>query len=418
MNSELNGIQPRHCPICRSENHHTALNLPSTPLGDRFTTDPNIAKSLTSYPLKVDRCVTCGHCFVPYLTEPDESYQHYLFESDQSPGLHRCFTEIASDLGKRHSLTDHDLVLDIGANDGTWLSCFEAIGCDLIAVEPAPRPAEAATGRGITVINDYFTEEKIRSSGLIKKTPKLISMNYAFANISDPIQVLRDIASIADSDTIISVLTGYHPAQLAVGMFDYVYHEHLSYYSCQDFLTMTQSAGLIVSYCCEVPLKGGSLHLEMRKADSGIEQSTLFAMMLKREAWLDQPRNIQWGLMNEKLQQTRSLIQSAIQRVKAQHRPIVGYGASHSTTTLVYSLGIETSLDFVVDDNRAKQGRYSPGTGIPVDSPECLSRYPEACVVILGWQHGQQIIDALRRRGFRGLVITPFPSFREERLSR
>ena len=418
MKPALIDIQPRPCPICGSENPHTVLNLPNTPLGDRFTTDPNTAKSLTSYPLEVDRCSSCGHCFVPYLMEPDESYQHYLFESNQSPGLHRCFTEIVSDLCKRHSLTNYDLILDIGANDGTWLSCFEAMGCDLIAVEPAPQPAEAATKRGITVINDYFTENKIRSSGLIKKTPKLISMNYVFANLPDPIQVLRDIASISDGDTVLSVLTGYHPAQLAVGMFDYVYHEHLSYYSCQDFLNLAQSAGLIVSYCREVPLKGGSLHLEMRKADSGIEQSTLFAMMLKREAWLDQPRNIQWITMNEKLQQTRSLIQIAIERAKTQHRPIVGYGASHSTTTLIYSLGIESFLDFVVDDNPAKQGRYSPGTAIPVHSPEHLSRQPEACVVILGWQHGPQIIDALRRLGFSGLVVTPFPSFREERLSR
>lgn len=418
MNSEWNGIQPRHCPVCGSENLHTVLNLPNTPLGDRFTTDPNTAKSLTSFPLEVARCVTCGHCFVPYLTEPDESYQYYLFESNQSPGLFESFTEIVSDLGKRHSLMDHDLILDIGANDGTWLSCFEAMGCDLIAVEPAPQPAEAATRRGITVINDYFTKETIRSSGLIVKTPKLISMNYVFANLPDPIRVLRDIASIADNDTVVSVLTGYHPAQLVVRMFDYVYHEHLSYYSCQDFLTMAQSAGLIVSYCREVPLKGGSLHLEMRKADSGIEQSTLFAMMLKREAWLDQPRNIQWSTMNQKLQQTRSMIQSAIEKAKVQQLPVVGYGASHSTTTLAYSLGIESALDFVVDDNPAKQGRYSPGTAIPVDTPECLSRYPEACVVILGWQHGPQIIDALRRRGFRGLVVTPFPSFREERLSR
>jgi len=417
MKPELIGIQPRPCPICGSESPQAVLNLPNTPLGDRFSINSNTAKSLTSYPLKVDRCCSCGHCFVPYLTEPDESYQHYLFESNQSPGLNRCFTEITSDLVTRHSLTNQDLILDIGANDGTWLSCFEATGCDLIAVEPAPQPAEAAIRRGITVINDYFTLEKIRSSGVIKKSPRLISMNYVFANLPNPIRVLRDIASIADRDTVISVLTGYHPAQLAVGMFDYVYHEHLSYYSCQDFLSMAQSVGLIVPYCREVPLKGGSLYLEMRIEDSGIEQSTLFSLMLKREAWLDQPRNIQWSMMNEKLQQTRTLIQSAIERVKAHHRPIVGYGASHSTTTLVYSLGIELSLDFVVDDNPAKQGRYSPGTAIPVDSPACLSRHPEACVVILGWQHSPQIIDSLRRRGFSGLVITPFPSFREESLS-
>ncbi len=418
MKPALIDMQPRPCPICGSENFHTVLTLPNTPLGDRFTTDPNTAKSLTSYPLKVDRCSSCGHCFVPFFTEPDESYQHYLFESNQSPGLNRCFIEIVSDLSKRHSLTDHDLILDIGANDGTWLSCFEAMGCDLIAVEPAPQPAEAATRRGITVINDYFTEEKVRSSGLIKKTPKLISMNYVFANLPDPIQVLRDIASISDSDTILSVLTGYHPAQLAVGMFDYVYHEHLSYFSCQDFLNMAQSTGLIVSYCREIPLKGGSLHLEMRKADSGVEQSTLFTMMLKREGWLDQPRNIQWSMMTDKLQQTRSLIQSTIERAKSQRRPIVGYGASHSTTTLTYSLGIESSLDFVVDDNPAKQGRYSPGSAIPVHSPEHLSRHPEACVVILGWQHGPRILTNLLNYCFSGLVIMPFPQYTEEVFSK
>lgn len=413
-NSSL-AVHGRLCPICGSPERRAVLRLVSTPLGDRFAESQAGALALPAFPLDVARCESCGHCFLPDLTAADDSYQHYLFATSQSPGLEASFAEVVSDIVLRHDLMDGELVLDIGANDGSWLQCFREAGCDVVGVEPAPGPARSTEDRGIPVVRDYFSEKSVRSPGLLTRTPRIVSMNYVFANMPDPLEALRDIGAIADDETVISVLTGYHPAQLAVGMFDYVYHEHVSYFSCRDLASMADSIGFVVTYAREVPLKGGSIHVEMQRAVDGREQSSLFSLMLKREAWLDQPQDAQWTAIEGQVLETRGKMLTALRDARSAGLRIVGYGASHSTTTLQYALGIEADIDVIVDDHAAKIGRFAPGTGVPVLSSEALDDGAPSCVVVLAWQHGPRIRDSLRARGFSGTVITPFPTMSIER---
>lgn len=406
----------RVCPICGASEHKLILQLPATPLGDRYTESEVQAHLLPSWPLDVVRCNKCDHCFLPCITEADESYLHYLFGTGQSPGLPEAFKEIVSDMLIRHSLNINDLVLDIGANDGSWLECFRANSCDILAVEPAPSASAKAKAKGISVIQDYFSEQSVRASGLLTQPPRIVSMNYVFANIPDPMVTLQEIAAISNENTIISVLTGYHPAQLAVGMFDYVYHEHISYYTCKDFVHMANSIGFIVTYAREVPLKGGSIQIEMQHAAEGRKQSNLFGTMLKREKWLDQPLNVQWHQIRKQIRDISGQIKQAISLSRSHGLSIIGYGASHSTTTLVYALGIESMIDFVVDDNPSKCGRFSPGTAVPVMPSKLINSELGACVILLAWQHGPRIRQSLKSSGFKGQVITPFPTFTIEQL--
>lgn len=406
----------RTCPICGSSEHEVILQLPATPLGDRYTESEAQALLLPSWPLDVVRCNKCDHCFLPCITEADESYLHYLFGTGQSPGLPEAFKEIVADMLIRHSLSINDLVLDIGANDGSWLECFRDNACDILAVEPAPSASAKAKAKGISVIQDYFSEQSVRASGLLTQPPRIISMNYVFANIPDPMVTLQEIAAISNENTIISVLTGYHPAQLAVGMFDYVYHEHISYYTCKDFAQMANSIGFIVTYAREIPLKGGSIHIEMQQAADGIKQSNLFSTMLKREKWIDQPLNVQWHQIMKQIRDTSDQIKQAISSARSHGLSIVGYGASHSTTTLIYALGIESMIDVVVEDNPAKFCRFSPGTAVPVVPSESINSKCPACVIVLAWQHGPLIKASLISSGFKGQVIIPFPTFTIEQL--
>jgi hypothetical protein len=135
---------------------------------------------------------------------------------------------------------------------------------------------------------------------------------------------------------------------------------------------------------------------------------------LKREAWLDDPHGVQWREMAARIQTTRDAMAAAIMAAKREELPIIGYGASHSTTTLLYALGIETAIDLVIDDNPMKHGRFSPGTGVPVLSRNAFDLGAPACVVVLAWQHGPKIKESLREIGFKGQVITPFPAFSVE----
>lgn len=415
--STSQGYSQRNCPVCGDEQFRTVLALAPTPLGDRFTQTADEAKNLPFYPLDVVRCMRCDHAFVPWLTNSDDSYSHYLFHSDNSPSLAKSFQEIADDLSARHRLAESDIIVDIGENHGTWLNCFRSSGAKLVAVEPAPEPAAAAARRGISVVRDYFSTSAVKDSGLVDRPPRLVSMNYVFANLPSPREALRDIIELSDESTVISIMTGYHPAQLEVKMFDYVYHEHLSYFTGVDFQNLCNELGLVVTYVRETPLKGGSIHIELRQKTEPMIESTVFQLMLKRERWLDDPRDYQWESMAVAIDEARDLITEEVAAAKATGIPVIGYGASHSTTTLSYALGIAQELDFIVDDNTVKQGLYAPGSAIPVHSPDMASSYADSLVVVLAWQHGPQIVESIRRHRISGKVLTPFPVYRLEAIN-
>lgn len=402
----------RPCPLCGSVTSVLALGLPSTPLGDRFCNTRAEATGLNKYPLSVRSCSECGHLYVPYFSNPSESYSHYLFESSNSPGLVEAFNEIVGGIIARNKLSSESSVVDIGANDGSWLRCFSHINCQLIAVEPAPMPAQKAESHGINVINEYFSSQLLFRSGFLKSPPSVISMNFMFANTGSPLEILSDVCSVCSDSTIISIITGYHPAQLSVGMFDYIYHEHLSYFSAHDFLYLSSKLNLVVTHCRELPLKGGSLHVELkRKEFSDEEHCQMFKTILKRESWLDAPHLKQWNTVNLMIDKSRLLIRDHIDAAKNNGMKVVGYGASHSTTTLTYTLGIENDIDYIVDDNPNKHNLYSPGSGLLVKSSESLKDELKPLVVVLGWQHSDKIIFNLRKLQNDMHVVIPFPSY-------
>ena len=410
-----NPLTPRGCPLCTSRDAHQVLDLPPTPLGDRFLPNRIDALKLPLYPLNVFRCNSCQHIYLPFAVDPEESYSNYLFTSAISPGLVPAFSEIASDICQRHQIGKGDLVLDIGANDGSWLSCFEKSGASVLAVEPAPGPAAVASKRGIPVISEYFTKDVISKSKLLTQPPRIVSMNYMFANVPRPLDVLSDVAAICDENSIISILTGYHPAQLSVSMFDYVYHEHLSYFTGLDFQLMAAQLGLVVTFCRELPLKGGSIQIEFRKTSAGRVQSDLFSALLKREKWLGEPQDTQWHKVQAKIQAAKDSMSAILETKNREYEAILGYGASHSSTTLSFAMGIENELHGIIEDNPAKHGTYAPGSGVKVDSLEKYrSNDTPATIIILAWQHSPLILSKLKQNQIRGVSITPFPCFHTE----
>lgn len=402
--------EPRNCPLCSDSQVRLLLDLGETPLGDRYCETQSQALAQKADPLRVGACCTCNHVFLLDLPDIDETYMNYLFTTSSSPGLDSAFKALASELIRRHEVATDDLVLDIGANDGTWLLPFRDAGATVVAVEPAPMPATEARKAGIDVIQEYFSPVAVRDSGLVVQAPRLISLNFMFANVPDPLGLLSGVAELAGPDTVVSIMTGYHPAQLAVGMFDYVNHDHLSYFSCRDFLGLAEAVGLAVTRVAEVPLKGGSLHVEMQKTTAP-DDAEIPALVVKRENWLDQPTDSQWNEIGVRIALASEQLRMDLLEARSHGRRIIGYGASISATSLIYAFGIESLLDELVDDNPLKQGRYSPGCGLLVSGSEVLREISDAVVVVVAWQHAPAIQARLNDIGFSGHVIVPFPSY-------
>jgi len=398
----------RSCPICLSDSWEIVLSLAPTPLGDRLTSSFEAARALPYYPLDLALCSICRHAFLPLVVNPEESYSDYFFETHDSPGLSDTMQSLAQNLVRENLSGKQGFVLDIGSNDGTWLRHFRDLETDVLGIEPSSRHAEFATKSGIPTINDYFSTElaaKIKSK---HGSPSLITANYVAANIPNLRDFFAALTELSDENTTIAILTGYHPDQFRINMFDYIYHEHTSYFSCQDLVNLGAKVGLELVDVEKVGLKAGSIYAKFRMKTSNTSISAEVGRMLQYEKWLG-ICTVEWyDQLIRRIQTAKEQTHRFIAEIKP--RKIAGYGVSHSVTTLIHHFELTGKVSTLTDDNPRRQNKFAPGTGLEVIDPNLLTKNHFDMVVILAWQHDLLIRRRLKELGFKGSVVQPLPT--------
>jgi len=398
----------RSCPICLSDSWEIVLSLAPTPLGDRLTSSFEAARALPYYPLDLALCSVCRHAFLPLVVNPEESYSDYFFETRDSPGLSDTMQSLAQNLVREDLSGNQGLVLDIGSNDGTWLRHFKDLETDVLGIEPSSRHAEFAKKSGIPTINDYFSTElaaKIKSK---HGSPSLITANYVAANIPNLRDFFAALTELSDENTTIAILTGYHPDQFRINMFDFIYHEHTSYFSCQDFVNLSAKVGLELIDVKKVGLKAGSISAKFKLKNSNSSVRAEVGRMLQYEKWLG-ICTVEWyDQLIRRIQTAKEQTHRFIAEIKP--RKIAGYGVSHSVTTLIHHFELTGKVSTLTDDNPRRQNKFAPGTGLEVLDPLTLIESGFDTVVILAWQHDLLIRRRLKELGFKGSVVQPLPT--------
>jgi C-methyltransferase C-terminal domain/Methyltransferase domain/Putative zinc binding domain len=398
----------RSCPICSSNSWEVVLPLAATPLGDRLSDSFENAISLPKYALELALCNDCGHTFLPLVVAPEESYGDYFFETSDSPGLSDSMQRLAEQLWRDCSKSNNNYVLDIGSNDGTWLQHFKNLGANVLGIEPSPRHAQEATARGVETINGYFS---IQSASEIRKkfgVPSLITANFVTANVPDLTNFFQGIQDLSDDNTTIAILSGYHPDQFRVNMIDFIYHEHVSYFSCQDFINLGEKFGLDLVDIRRIGLKGGSIQAIFRTKSSRTSMSGDVGRLAQYEEWVG-IRTLDWfASINDLIKQAQNLTHKFLDQTKADK--IVGYGVSHSVTTLIYQFDLVDRITVLTDDNPRRQGRFAPGSGLSVISPQKVVDDKFDTVIIMAWQHDRLIKNRLNKLEYPGSVIQPLPA--------
>lgn len=398
--------EPRACPVCESHSFDVVFPLAPSPLGFALRSTQEAARALKKQPLDLALCSVCAHCFLPYVVPPSESYDQYYFESAESPGLSGEMEILAASLWRDFGCAQGSLVVDIGSGDGTWLNKFKSLGATVVGVDASGRHAARASSSGIHTIHAYFSEETAQEILAGFGVPGLVTANFVTANVSDLSSFFRALESLADVETKVAITTGYHPDQFQINMFDFVYHEHLSYFSVQDFINLADRFGFRVVSVRKNWLKGGSIQVVLDKqVSSGHCEGAL--RLARIETW----RGIQelywyasvWARVQEERSRTLNLLDAM--NVKS----ILGYGMSHSTTTLTYEFALEDRLSCLTDDAKSRHGMFAPGTGLEILSWDQLPVDKFDLVVILAWQHDKLIRDQLRRRLWNRPVVQPLP---------
>jgi SAM-dependent methyltransferase len=347
------------------------------------------------------------------VVQPEAVYRDYLYETTSSLGLVEHFSTYAEKVLSRTHLAKDSLVVDIGSNDGTLLRAFKDRGMRVLGVDPAREIARKATASGIETLPEFFDSRLAREIKRIHGPASLITCNNLFANVDDVMSLTEGIRDLLAPDGTFIFESFYLADFISNMVFDFAYHEHLSYYSVRPLQRFFARCNMQLVDVERIPTKGGSLRYFVQQAGAAREVSPIVEQLGQTEESLGLGRPEAFAKFAREINSAKESLLQYLKQLKAEKKTVCGYGASATTTTLIYHFELCGLLDFIVDDFSAKQNLFSPGCHIPVLPPTALYEREPDYVLILAWRYVEPI--AQKHESFiagGGHFIVPLPHLR------
>ncbi len=382
------------CRLCNSKNLKLVLKLAPTPIGDAYITKDKLDKVQECHPVDLYLCKTCGLLQLLEILNPDSIYRNYIYHTSDSLGLVRHFESYTEDVLNHINPPKDSLVIDIGSNDGSLLRSFKNKGMRVLGIDPALSIAQKATESGIETLPTFFSIDVANKIRKRYGQARIVTSNNTFANVDNLIDIVNGIRVLIEPDGVFVFETGYLLDLVQKCIFDNIYHEHLSYFSVNPLLNFFKNNGMKLIDVKRIPAKGGSLRCIV-KLDNGLyETSPAIKNLLKLEKEAKIHKSKTYIKISNKLLNIKNQINELLREIKKIGMKVAGYGASVGATTVLYNLDInKDKIIFIVDDNQARQGLYSPGLHIPVLSPKAIYDQKIEYVLILAWQYTDTIIN-------------------------
>jgi SAM-dependent methyltransferase len=408
----VSDLTHRKCRSCASDGLVQVLDLGSTPLADALVPADRLEQSEKRFPLVVGFCPNCTLVqHVEDLAEGELFDADYPYYSSFSPYLLKHSREHALGLIEKRGLGSDSLVVELASNDGYLLRNFVEAGVPVLGIEPTPGPASAAEEAGVPTLVEFFgiaLAEKLRAE---RGAADVIIANNVMAHVPDLNGFVAGMAHLLADDGLITVENPYVRDLIDHCEFDTIYHEHFCYYSCTSVAALANRHGLYLNDVEYFPdLHGGTLrwHLGKQNAPSATAQQYLAD---EKSSGLTE-RGYYESFAERVVGVKRDLLE-LLGGLRAQGKTVAAYGAAAKGATLVNYVGIGTDLvDFVVDRNVHKQGRFMPGTHQEVLDPAALVERQPDYTLLLAWNFATEIAEQqseYRARGGQFIVPVPTP---------
>jgi 2-polyprenyl-3-methyl-5-hydroxy-6-metoxy-1,4-benzoquinol methylase len=400
------------CRLCGADLTETFVDLGMSPLCESYVPAERLDEAETFYPLHVRLCPACLLVQLPAYVSGEDIFSDYAYFSSYSDSWVAHAERYADAMIGRLGLTSGSLVTEVASNDGYLLQHFLARDIPVLGVEPAANVAETARARGIR------TEVQFLGAGTGQEIARqygradLVAGNNVFAHVPD----IRDFAAglrALVKDTGLVTLEFPHLLRLIERrQYDTIYHEHFSYLSLLTSSRALATAGLRVVDVDELGTHGGSLRVYARPEESAGEPAAqVKAVLAEEESAGLQTVDGHRGFAREVLKIKSDLL-GFLLTAAAEGRSVVGYGAPGKGNTLLNHCGIRSDLlAYTVDRSPHKQGRFLPGTHIPICAPEVLAQTRPDYVLVLPWNLREEIsrqLDYVRSWG--GRLVFPIPA--------
>lgn len=393
------------CSACGCEDLRVILDLGSSPIADAYLT--HSYDTVNTYPLEL---AVCGKCQLVQLLEVVDARvlfgTGYSFYTSASPPLSAYHKRYARDVLDAYGDLAQRLTVEVGCNDGDLLQHFDAAGCRTRGIDPSGGPVDVARARGLTVCREGLTTELARVVRDEHGPAGVVIANHVLAHVESVADVLSGISTMLADDGVALIEVQYLPDLLVNNAFDLVYHEHRNFFSLNTLEGAAARWDLHVIDARLTDRQGGSLRVTLSKTPRVLASANVEKIRTS-ERWLDGVDA--YGGLQGRVERIRSRMWDLLDAERAAGRDLAGYGAPAKATTLLNFCGVDhATLQHVVDTTEAKQGRYIPGTGIPIVSPADAPSVDT--YLLLSWNYAAQIMrDNPGMPSIRWIVPIPAP---------
>lgn len=403
------------CRYCSTTLRHKFLDLGFAPPSNAYLTRVELSRPETYYPLRVMVCHECWLVQTEDFTKAHElfSAEYAYFSSTSSSWLAHA-KDYCEQMINRFGLGMHSKVVEVASNDGYLLRNFVTSGIPCLGIEPTASTAEVAEAQGITVLREFFGEALAIELARKGHSADLIAGNNVYAHVPDINDFTRGLRALLKPEGVVTLEFPHLLRLMEQAQFDTIYHEHFSYLSLSAVVRIFESAGLRLWHLDELPTHGGSLRVYGCRADASHMTTPQVSKML----WQEQDYGLHnldtYTVFQQRANRIKNDLLTFLIEQKKQGRMVVAYGAAAKGNTLLNYAGVKPDLlPYVCDAAAAKQGKFLPGSHIPILSPEQLRAKQPDVVLILPWNIVGEVKSHLADLAATGVqFVTAIPVLR------
>jgi 2-polyprenyl-3-methyl-5-hydroxy-6-metoxy-1,4-benzoquinol methylase len=402
------------CRHCSAEVSLVLIDLGSAPPSNAYLTKLTMRRPEKWFPLKVLVCESCWLVQAEAYSRASELFndEYAYFSSFSELWLQHSQNYVAT-MTERFVLTAASHVVEIAANDGYLLQYVQQRGIPCLGIEPTASTAAAARGKGITIIEDFFGISMAKDLVSQGKSADLVVANNVLAHVPDLKDFANGIALLLKPHGVATFEFPHLMQMIAEKEFDTIYHEHFSYLSLTAVSHVFELNGLSIFDVEELPTHGGSLRVYAQRSDSlSYPVSSNVKELMDMESTTGMKTKEYYAGFQEKADQVKNDFVSFLIEAKRAGKSVIAYGAAAKGNTLINYAGIRPDLiPCVVDRNPAKQGKFMPGSRIPIVDESCIMAEKPDYVVIIPWNIRDEVMTQLTYiREWGGQFVTAVPA--------
>ena len=401
-----------HCRFCGAVLQDVFVDLGLSPLANNYVPAERLAAGEMFFPLKV---YVCRHCLLVQLEvfeTPENIFSDYAYFSSYSDSWLEHARRYSENVIERFKISGDSFVVEIASNDGYLLRNFTALNIPVLGVEPAANVAEAAVAQGIPTLVRFFGSDLAGELVRSRRPADLIIGNNVLAHVPQLNDFVAGLKRLLNAQGVITMEFPHLLRLMESNQFDTIYHEHFSYFSFFAVRRVFAAHELTIFDVDELPTHGGSLRIYAGHAGDSSKFCTARVTDLEaRESALGLDRLDGYAGFAPRVIDTKSRLLSFLVEARREGKRVAAYGAAAKGNTLLNYCGVRTDfIEYVVDRSPEKQGKYLPGTRIPIREPDHVRDTRPDYLLILPWNIKDEVMKQMSYiRSWGGKFVVPIP---------